>query len=152
MVVCKPRYRDIVKDLALQSGQYIIRQSEKIKILGIYYTNSLDNTPNVNMIIQKVNYRVKILSQVIKYTNIKTALILYNSLIISVYNYSLENLINISARQLNNLNVLLNKCTHNILGFRSYKLNTYNFFREINWISLPQMVIFLALKLLHKIS
>ena len=69
----------MTKDIILTAGNYKIGHSEKIKILGLYYTNGLDNELNVINIIQKVNYRILILGKIMKYTNRKTSLILYNS-------------------------------------------------------------------------
>ena len=152
LIICKPRYRELVRDIVLQASKYIIKQSEQVKILGVYYTSGLDNTPNVNKIIQKVNFRILTLNKIIRYTNTKTSLILYNSLVISIFNYCLENLMNINKRQLNTLNVLLNKCSHQILGITSYRLTTTNILKKLDWLTFPQMFSYQALKLIHRIS
>ena len=152
MITCKPRFRSLAKNIVLQASNYTIQQSTKIKILGVYFTSGMDNTPNVNNIIQKVSFRMHVLKGIIKFTNIKTSLILYNSLIISVFNYCLSNLININSRQVSKLHTLLMKCAHNVLGYPSYKLNTTTILGRLNWLSFPQMVIFDALKLVHKVS
>ena len=85
IITCKPMHRQATQDIIIQAGKYIIKQSDKLKILGIYITNSLDQTPNVNNVISKVSHRINILNKITKYTNIKTSLILYNSLVISVF-------------------------------------------------------------------
>ena len=72
-------HRQDTKDIIIHAGKYIIKQSDKLKILGVYITSGLDQTPNVNNIISKVNNRINILNKITKYTNIKTSLILYNS-------------------------------------------------------------------------
>ena len=89
MIICKPGLRENIKNMTIQCEQYIITQSVKIKILGIYITNALDNTANVNQIIQKVNFRINVLSKMIKFANTKTKKILYESIIISVFTYCL---------------------------------------------------------------
>ena len=152
LITCKPRYRTIIKDIKLTASTYIIDQSQKIKILGIFFNSGLDNTPNVTNIIKKVNYRMIVLNNIIKFTNIKTSLILYNSLVISVFNYCLSNIININVKQISNLNTLLMKCAHKILGFKSYRMNTINILKELNWLSMSQMITFSAIKLVHKIT
>ena len=114
IITCKPSHRQTTKDI--QAGKYIITQSDKLKILGIYITSGLDQTPNVNNIISKVNHRINILNKITKYTNIKTSLIPYNSLVISVFSYGTNNMINTNSKQLNKLNVLLNKCSQKILS------------------------------------
>ena len=98
----------------------MIDQSDKIKILGIYYTSGLDNQPNINKIIQRVDYRISILGKITKYANEKTSLLLYNSLVISIFNYCIGCFLNNSVRQNSKLNTLLNKCTHKILDITSY--------------------------------
>ena len=84
----------------------------------------MDQTPNINNVISKVNNTIQILNKITKFTNIKTSKILYNSLIMSIFSYCAYNMINPKKTQLNKLDVLLNKCTHRILGISSYKLNT----------------------------
>ena len=152
LVVCKPGLRSTIRDIILQANAYTIQQSDKVKILGVYFTSGLDQTPNMQNIIQKVNYRIYVLNNIIRFTNIKTRLILYNSLIISIFTYCLENLSDMRSNQLNILNVLLNKCSHKILGITSYRLNTTTILNKLNWLSLHQMIIFNSLKLIHRIS
>ena len=57
LVTCKARYRKLAENLILTASNYIINQVPKIKILGIYVSNTLDNQANVNNVIQKVNHR-----------------------------------------------------------------------------------------------
>ena len=61
----------MTEDIRLTAGDYIIDQSDKIKILGLYYTNRLENGPNISKIIQKDNYRITTLSKITRNTNIK---------------------------------------------------------------------------------
>ena len=108
MIICPPKLRQYTKNIVINAANYIIEQSTFVKILGIYFTNSLDNTKNVNKIISKVNYRINILKNVIKYINIKTSNMLYKSMIVSVFTYCLPNMINMNAPSLNKLSVLWN--------------------------------------------
>ncbi len=81
IITCKSAYTHITKDIIIQAGQYVIQQSDKLKILGVYIMSGLHQTPNVNNIISKVNHRMNILNKVTRFTNTKTSLILYNSLV-----------------------------------------------------------------------
>ena len=118
----------------------------------MYVTNTLDQTPNINAITQKVNYRINVLSSIVKYSDHKTRKILYESIIISVFRYCCETLIDSRARNLNILNVLLSKCAHNVIGFRSYKMNLSSIYKELKWLSASQLIISQSLKSIHKIS
>merc|ERR1712115_415944 len=124
----------------------------KLKILGVYITSGLHQTPNVNTIISKVNHRVNILNKITRFTNTKTSLILYNSLVNSVFSYCANNMINTNTKQLNKLNVLLNKCSHKILGITSYRLNTSTILGKLNWLSYYQLIIHESIKLIHRVS
>ena len=141
----------MTKDIKLTAGDYVIDQSDKIKILGIYYTSGLDNQPNINMIIQRVNYRISILGKIIKSTNKKTSLLLYNSLVISIFNYCIGCFLNNSVCQNSKLNTLLNKCTHKILGITSYSKTASTNLKRLNWLSYSQMLIMGGTKLFHKV-
>ena len=48
--------------------------------------------------------------------------------------------------------VLLNKCTHRILGISSYRLNTTTILNKLNWLSYHQIVLHESIKLMHRIS
>ena len=73
LVTTRPCNTHISKDMKLTAGDYTIEQSDRIKILGLYFTNGLDNGPNVSKVIQKVNFRINILSKIIKLTNTETS-------------------------------------------------------------------------------
>ena len=147
----KPGNRHMTKDIRLTAGDYMIDQWDKIKILGLYYTNGLENGPNISKIIQKVNYRVGILSKITRYTNIKTATILYNSLIISIFNYCIGCFLNNSTHQNSKLNTLINKCSHKILGIKSYCKSSSHNLKSLGWVSYNQMQIIGCTKLFHKV-
>ena len=131
-MTCKPNLREGAQSIHLQANKYTISQTQSIKILGVFITSGFDHTPNVNAIVSKVNYRVYVLKKIAKYTNTKTRVILYNSLIVSIFSYCANNLINMNKNQLNKLSVLYNKCAHNILGIHSYRLNLPTIYK--NWI------------------
>ena len=61
LVTCKSRYRKSADKITLQASNYIIQQVHKIKVLGIFITNTLANQANINNIVQKVNFRSSIL-------------------------------------------------------------------------------------------
>merc|ERR1712082_215648 len=104
--------------------QYIIEQSSKIKVLGVYITAGLSNLATINNMISKINYRKNILKEVFKYSNERTKRMVTNCLIISVFRYASPLLINSSAIEINKLQVLLMKCTRPILGYQSFKWST----------------------------
>ena len=43
LVTCKARYRKSLDKITLQASNYVIEQVTKIKVLGIFITNTLDN-------------------------------------------------------------------------------------------------------------
>ena len=45
-------------NIKLNASGHQILQSDFIKILGIFYTKTFDNTRNINSIISQVNYRL----------------------------------------------------------------------------------------------
>jgi len=110
---------------------HAIKLFKKIKVLGIYVTETLDNSRNINSIIQKVNYRMNLIKRITKYTNIKTRKILYESNVISVFTYCIENFMGTDSRNINELQVLLNNIAHRVIGFRSYKMSTHNILKEL---------------------
>ena len=53
LVTYKTRYRKQFENITLSTSYYTIYQVSKIKLLGIYISNILDNRANINNIIQK---------------------------------------------------------------------------------------------------
>merc|ERR1712240_893922 len=49
-------------------------------------------------------------------------------------------------------NILLNECSHKILGITSYKLNTTIILNKLNWLSYYKLIIHESVKLIHRIS
>ena len=135
MLVCKPSNRSKIDKIVINCDSCIIEQVNKIKILGIYITNTLDQTPNINTIIQKVIFRIEVLSNITKYASYKTRKILYESIVISVFRYCCENLIDTKYSHINVLNVLLSKWAHRVISFRSYKMTTSSILKELSWLS-----------------
>ena len=72
-------------------------------------------------------------------------------MIVSVFTYCLPNMINMNAPSLSKLSVLWNRCMHNIIGIKSYKMTTTTIMKKLEWLSFPQMVQFESMKLLHKV-
>ena len=56
MVIVKPNKRHLTNELVLNTTDFVIKQVDKVKILGIYFTAGLSHTATVNAIISKVNF------------------------------------------------------------------------------------------------
>ena len=89
--------------------------------------------PLLTQWLAKINYRLSILKKVLKYTNKRTAKMLTDSIIISVFKYGAPLLTNCNYRVLQKMNTLLLKCSRPILGFNSYKWTTTKIMKTLNW-------------------
>ena len=87
----------------------MIGQQEKIKILGYILNNKLTHYNFINNIISKVNIRLYTLSLINKYMSEKNRIMICSSLIMSMIPYSMVLLINVNAKQIDILSVLVNK-------------------------------------------
>ena len=125
--------------MVLKASTYLIKQEQKIKILGVFVSSGLNNEATINNIISKVNYRSSILRQIYKYANIKTKTIVSTSLVLSIFRYASPILIDSTKQQIQKLQTLLIKTTRPILGFNSYKLSTNQILAKLNWPSVPHL-------------
>ena len=66
VIVCKSNIRKDIQNIKLFTGQYIVKQVDKVKILGIYITAGLSNLPTINAIISKINSRMSVLKKICK--------------------------------------------------------------------------------------
>ena len=101
--------------------------------------------------VSKINYRLAVLRPVLAIANIRTKLILVNSLIISIFKYACPLLIDSSLTQLNKMQTLLMKVSRHVIGFNTYKLSTINIMKLNKWITFHHMVIKETILFIHKI-
>ena len=79
--------RQLTDKIQLTASTYTILQSDFIKILGIIYTKTFDNTKNLNTIISKVTHRLNTITNILKVAPLKTKIIVTTSLLISIMRY-----------------------------------------------------------------
>ena len=61
MIVCKPTYREGVKNIVINTDIKVINQVQKLKALGMYFTSGLSSCVNVNNIVSKINFHLSLL-------------------------------------------------------------------------------------------
>ena len=61
LIIYKPGHRNSKIQIKLQAKGYIIQQSCKIKVIGIYITSGLTNNAIINNMILKINYHINVL-------------------------------------------------------------------------------------------
>merc|ERR1712240_215518 len=82
LIITKPAQRHLSSNIKLQTTKYIIEQTQKIKVLGIFITSGFSNLATINNIISKVNYRILVLKEVFKFSGYRTKKILTDSIIL----------------------------------------------------------------------
>ena len=151
LIITKPGQRHLSSNIKLQTTKYIINQSQKINILGIFITSGFTNLANINNTISKVNYRISVLRELFKYSTYRTKKILTNSIILSVIRYASPILISSSTNHLSKLQVMIMKCSRPILGIKSLKYSTQKIMNELNWLTIYQMVTKETILFFHKV-
>ena len=87
IIICEPSHKQVADTIQLQASSYTILQSDYIKILGVIYTKTFDNTKNLNSIISKVTYRLNTITNILSMAPPKTRKIISNCLLISIIRY-----------------------------------------------------------------
>ena len=136
----------------MTASNYTIQQSDSIKILGIHYTKTFDNTKNFNTIISKVSYRLNTIKGILAMAPIKTKVIVSTSLLISIIRYGAGRMTNLTDNQISKINSLMLRISRYILGIRSYRMSTSNIFKELGWLSYPQIITSEAIKVIYNIN
>ena len=83
---------------------------------------------------------------------IKTKTILSTSLLISIIRYGAGRMTNLTDNQISKINSLMLKISRYILGIRSYRMSTSNIFKELGWLSYPQIITSEAIKIIYNIN
>merc|ERR1712240_788173 len=151
MVVCKPNRRGEIKNLVLRAGEFIISQKDKIKVLGVYFSSGLTNHVNVNNIIAKVNFRMFSMREAFKFSNKKSKIIFFKSMVLSVIRYCSPLLVDSEAKLIDKHQTLLMKCTRPILGFHSFKMSTLQIMSELRIQTVHLMIIRESIQFIHKV-
>ena len=140
LVITKPGLRHLTSNITLQANKYLIEQSKKIKVLGIFISSGFNNIATINSIISKVNYHSNVLREIFRYANMLTKLMLTNSVIISVIRYAAPILISSNNTQISKIQVLLMKCSRPILRFISYKYSAQKIINSLKWPTAYQLI------------
>merc|ERR1712002_319957 len=151
MVVCRPNRREETKNFVLKAGDYIIEQTEKIKVLGVLFTSGLSTHANISNIISKVNYRMYTMREAFRFSNRNSKIIFLKSMVISIFRYCSPILIDSEVKMLDKLQTLLMKCTRPILGIKSFKMSTLQIMAEVKILTVQQMVMKESIQFIHKI-
>merc|ERR1712240_720890 len=152
LIICRPGHRQLTYKIQLTASNYTILQSDTIKMLGIHYTKTFDNTKNFNTITSKVSYRLNTIKSILGMAPIKTKTILSTSLLISIIRYGAGRMTNLSDNQISKINSLMLKISRYILGIKSYRMSTSNIFKELGWLSYPQIITSEAIKIIYNIN
>lgn len=147
MIVCKASMRNQCRSLYLKISEYVIEQYFKVQINILA---SLSNISTVNSMISKINHRLILLKEVIRYTNKRKSEMLMISIIISVIKHLCLILINSNILLMNKLNSLLINCTGPIQGIDSYKWNTTTIMNKGQWTTLHHMIFIESFVCIHK--
>ena len=105
-----------------------------------------------NKIISKVNYRMILIKKVSNHMNKKVKILVHNSLIISILTYVMPILIDINAKQLKLLNVLINKVARTCMGRAAYRWHNSKLFQKCDGLNGTHLLYYSALCFLHKIN
>merc|ERR1712240_557991 len=151
MVVYRSNRREETKNFVLKSGKFIIERSEKIKVLGLYFTAGLSNHANISNIISKVNLRLNSMREAFKFSDKRTKVIFLNSMVLIIFRYCSPILIDSEVKTIDKLQTLLMKCTRPILGIKSFKMSTMTIMSELKILTVQQMVMKESIQFIHKI-
>ena len=108
--------------------------------MGIYITSGFSNIATINNPISKVHYRLPVLRKFFKYTNFTTGKILNDSIIMSVIRYASPILISSIKNHILKLQVYLMRCSHLLLGYKSFKLSTQKIMGKLKWLTAYQII------------
>ena len=140
------------KDMSINAGEYTIKLSENVKILGYIMNSNLNHDNYLNKIISKVNYRILLIKRVVNFMNKKVKIMVYNSLIISILTYVMPILINMNTKQLSIPNVLINKVARSCIGIASYRWHNSKVILKCAWLNGTHLLYYSALCLIHKMN
>ena len=82
----------------------------------------------------------------------KNRIIIYSSLIMSIIHYSMVLLINVNAKQIDILSVLVNKIARHCIGYHSYWWTDIKLRKTCNWMNAVHLTVYAILNIIHKVN
>ena len=120
VVSCKNKFRPDSDKIKFTADSYLVEQKDSTKILGFIISNNLNHDRHINSIIARINHRLITIKIFSKCINDKVRILVTNSLVLSILKYVQLLLININAKQLKIINVLVMKAARAAIGYHSY--------------------------------
>ena len=121
LVISKKILRPWADKVTFYADKYLIKQKSTTKILGFTLSFNLNHDSHINTIISKVNFCIHLVTKIRKFTDFITRKNITTALIISVINYVLPIMINMSSKQIHVLHTLVMKAARATMGFPCYR-------------------------------
>ena len=135
----------------MRADNHIVKQVDKIKILGFYIQSNLSNHSQIQKLISNLSNRLYNVKKIGSKTKFSSRLILIKSIILRKINYTLPLLINSTQRQLERLNVIINKSCRIIIGNQCLKWSSERMLNKCGFKNIWQMIIESGLNFIHKV-
>ena len=82
LIVCKNRYRKDTKNIIMRADNHIVKQVDKIKILGFYIQSNLSNHSQIQKLISNLSNRLYNIKKIGSKTKFNSRLVLIKSIIL----------------------------------------------------------------------
>ncbi len=108
LVISTPQHRTRTEQLRLFVGNNELEQVKVYKYLGVWLDETLNFHHHINVTCSKINKRIGMIKVARKFLDLDTTLLLYKSLVLSVFDYADIIYMHTSLENLNSLQVLQN--------------------------------------------
>ena len=152
-LICASKIIQInLKNLTLQAKNYVIKQSNVIKILGSYIRKDLKLDTEIGNIASNLHYKINQLRNIQHLTNFNTRLAFLNATVIGKLNYLLPLYLHGTKENILKLHKIIMASARLAIGHYGCKLNITKILDKCKWLKIESMMVMASLKFIHKIT
>ena len=152
LIVCKPKYRKDTKNIQMMASGHKVKQVNKAKILGYTLSNNLNHDKHISALTANINNRLYNIRKITHNTTFKARNILTKAIVIGKINYCLPLLCNARKAQLKDLNTLVMKSCHTIMGSKCPGWKNDRLLNKCSMPSIYQSINNQALNYIHRLQ
>ena len=152
LIICKPKFRKDTKNIQMMASGHKVKQVNKAKILGYTLSNNLNHDKHISTLTANINNRLYNIRKITHNTTVKARNILTKAIVIGKMNYCLPLLCNARKAQLTDLNTLIMKSCHTIMGSKCPRWRNDKLLDKCNMPSIYQSINNQALNYIHRLQ
>ena len=143
--------RQHFKNFKINAHNYEIKPCNTIKILGTFIRQDLKWDTEIGKLTSNLHHKLHNIRKLNKFTNVKSRLAFINGFILGKLSYMIPLYMNATGENITKLHRLLMAAARAAIGSYCCRKSISQILDKCNWLPIRNMIVFAAIKTIHKI-